>query len=227
MGKIVNDELYSKMKGVELFELHESGDLDASYWFAKLVFEGKAAPEEGITKKEQRGLARIGSESAITNAADSGHYPSMVEAADMYFSGRREPGQFGSAIFCAQYQKSKEWYLKLLGHPDSSEEFKSLATFRLGMLSYMSTNTVTDEVLALWEEASKSPFEGGIFAISRIAQHYYDKKDYVKSVPLLESIYEKRPYSAILLALCFKYGYGVDVDLKRHDELIAYWEENS
>jgi TPR repeat protein len=221
--------LYKGNKGADLFKMYQSGNLDAGYWFALLVFEGKfkADPVEGLTKKEQRGMARSDSETAIVLVANSGNYLAMVEVADMYFSGRREPGPFGSVVLSAQYDLSKEWYLKLLEHPSSSAEFISICYFRVGLLSYMVEGEVSQDILKYWADARKTPSVGADFATVKIAEYFYKAKDYIKAIPLLESVYSRLPYSAVLLSVCFERGYGVEINMRKSEELMKFWRENA
>ncbi|MEW6996250.1 tetratricopeptide repeat protein [Colwelliaceae bacterium BS250] len=222
------ENVYAKKNGKDLFEMYQNGDFEAGYWFARLVFNAKYKPNliDGISKKELNEKTKKDAEDCIIAGAEACNFNCMHEAADMYFTGRREPGTFGSTIFNAQYAKSKTWYLKLLELSSIDNEKKGLATFRLGMLSFMMEDGTVEESVDFWNKARGISSEYSKHAIARLATHYYEIKDYDKAVPLLESIYKQKPYSAILLSQCYRNGYGVDVNLIKSAELTEFWQDS-
>lgn len=215
----MSDEIsYETTDGAALYELYKQGDFLAGYWYAQLVFEGrfKSEPVEGITKKAQKLQAKIEAELAVVAGAEGKNLECMKLAADMYFSGRREPGAFGSMIFSPQYLKSKIWYTALLDL-DLPNATRGLFLFRIGLLGLLLTNNVSEETLKYWNKAKDIECPGGDFATAKLAQYHYDSKEFSKAIPLLESVYVNCPYSAVTLALCYQYGYGVSQDISKSE----------
>lgn len=220
-----NNALFQAKSGQKLYNKFSEGDLEAGYFFGQLVLKRgyKIEPIDGLSKKELKAKGIEDAERAIVKSAESNHLPSMIDAADMYFSGRIEAGAFASRLLIPKYPKSTQWYLALLHH-EIDNDTRALALFRLGLIAYMTENTVSDDTLLYWDKASKIPSESANHALALIAQYHYDQKDYQTAVPLLEAIYPVKPYSAILLALCYKNGYGVESNPEKHDELMLFWE---
>lgn len=218
---------YKQLDGKSLYQLYLDGDFDAGYYFSQLVFDAQYTPDDvaGVTKKLLREQARIDAENCVIAGAEANNVLCLIEVSDMYFKGRREPGSFGSKIFNAQYDKSNDWYQKLLETTGIDDEIKGLAIFRLGMLCKLRADGDKHASVPYWEAASKIDCEYQKHAIGALAFYYYDEKNYAVAVPLLESIYEKKPYLAMLLALCYEHGYGVDIDMKKNKELIVFWNE--
>jgi TPR repeat protein len=220
-----NNALFQAKSGQKLYNKFLDGDLEAGYFFGLLVLNTgyKIEPIEGLSKKEQKAKGIGDAEIAIVKAAESNHIPSIIEAADMYFSGRIESGTFGSRLLIPKYPKSIQWYKALL-RQEIDDETRSLSLFRLGLIEHMVQTKTTDLSLMYWNKASKIPSESANHALARIAQYHYDEKDYKKAVPLLEAIYPVKPYSAVLLGLCYKHGYGVEINIEKHDELMVFCE---
>lgn len=223
-----NEALFKSKSGQNLYDNFLKGDLVAGYYFGQLVFKSNYViePIEGLKKKELKNKGVIDAENCIISSAESGYLPAIVDAADMYFSGRIESGSFPSRLLLPNYKKSTQWYLELLTL-DIVNEIRALALFRIGLIAYMTENKVSDSTLDFWTRASKIPSTSANNALARIAGYYYEEKKYGKSIPLLEDIYKVKPYSAVLLALCYKHGYGVKTDLNKHNELMMFWEEET
>lgn len=220
-----NSTLFKEKNGQELYNKSLEGDAEAGYLFGQLVLKNNYIidPIDDLKKKELKVKGAKDAEEAIVKAAEANHLPSMIDAADMYFSGRIESGSFPSRLLLPKYKNSSHWYAQLLTQ-DIDDETRALALFRLGLIAYMIEYAVSSSTLDYWTQASLLPSVSANHALAHIAQYHYDKKDYVVAVPLLENIYQEKPYSAILLAMCYKNGYGVDIDIKKHDELMLFWK---
>ncbi|SFD09287.1 hypothetical protein [Pseudoalteromonas denitrificans] len=221
-------ELNSKRDGEALFALYHEGNFDAGLLAAKLVFNDayKLTPPEGMTKKEAKDKLKKDAQSCVITGADNNHLECLIEAADMHFSGRVTPGPFGSSVVLAQYKHAKKWYLLILERDEIDSELRCLANLRLGLLTKLiggKDNTDWQEMIGYFKAAQEIAVKGSELAISSLAFHYFDNKEYAAAIPLLESIYREVPYAALILALCYKNGLGLDVNNEKAQELNDFW----
>lgn len=231
-------ELSKQKNGKALLRLSEKGNYEAGLEFAKLVFNGKYSGEaldengKAITKKDAKNKVKTDAEKCVLRGAEAGILTCIEEAADMYFLGRREPGQFGSTVVNCNFKKSLEFHENLLNHKDVNNNILSLAHFRLGILNNLMSvpkeKKGWDKALNHWEKAKALTGIGSTLATASIAQYYYyEEKNYGIAIPLLESIYNISPYSALLLALAYRDGNGVEKSEDKFNELYNLWDTNS
>ncbi len=231
-------DLSKQKNGKVLLSISEEGNYEAGLEFAKLVFNGKYSGEaldengEVVTKKDAKNKAKIDAEKCVLRGAEAGILACIEEAADMYFLGRREPGQFGGTIVNCDFKKSVEFHENLLNHEDVNNNILSFAHFRLGILNNLITvpkeKKDWDKSLNHWEKAKALSGLGSTLATASIAQYYYyEEKNYGIAIPLLESIFNSSPYSALLLALAYRDANGVKKSEDKYNELYTLWDTNS
>jgi tetratricopeptide (TPR) repeat protein len=208
------DDLHKAKKGADLKALAYFGNHEAAMAFSNLVFNGKYDGDLTAhkTKKAAKEEAIDDSVELVVTAAEADFLPAIKEAADMYFEGRREPGNYGETIVSPSYKKAIFYFKKLVEQKNIDQIDVGKTWYQLGMATLfrkrIKRNKDLADVYDYWLKALAFGGNSAVLAALCLSENYWADGKYDRAVELAQGIVNDHPYANLIICEAHKKGLG-------------------